>query len=280
MENLNNLFSFDPTKVWSFTTKENIKIYNKITNDYEYKNLLQVKKFLNDKKINIFGKLYKINVPEILNWDSQNKIMSTIECEGVNLEFILRSKNEEYRKLGVKILNRILFFCLSNNFYWVDFAPRNIIINNNEIFIMDFEKGISFEDNNLKKYFRNHVYEEYSSFILPEENMIDEEFVFTLGKEEENKILKVNKINAKRIQSVIKKLGYKDYINLSEYYNAFKILIFAEKPFLENHKIYFPRIELHNFLERSEKNEKAYMKYGEKVLTLYNKKREGDSVEI
>ena len=92
---------------------------------------------------------------------------------GVNLETLLLIIST--RTEAIIFLNKLLEFILLNDFYWVDFSPRNILINKNDkkICFVDFEKGLSFKENNLIHFFRNHVYEEYSSFLLLNERILN-----------------------------------------------------------------------------------------------------------
>ena len=109
-------------------------------------------------------KKYKLNVPDI--YDYNNGIITMEKCRGDNLELTLRTKDQH--KKGVKYTNELLRLFIDKSFYWHDFAPRNIMITDNTIWIMDFERGLDVKYD-LPLYLLNNVYEEYSAFMLPHE---------------------------------------------------------------------------------------------------------------
>ena len=150
------IVSFDQNKVW-IENSNNINIFCKKTTKEEIKNIKKITKLLNNKKITINKKDYIFKIPEIIKWDNKKQILYSQYCDGTNLEFYLRSKKTH--KKGVIILNELLKYFISNKYFWKDFAPRNIIIKNNIIYIVDFEKGINRKLNH-KEYLRFNVLEE------------------------------------------------------------------------------------------------------------------------
>ena len=158
-------------------------------------------------------------------------------------------------------------FILKQHFYWQDFAPRNIIVSNKSIYFVDFEKGLNFSTNNLQEFFRNHVFEEYSSFLLPNERLILADYIFSPTSEEKNLKICVSDIQVKRIKSIAVALGYTDTISMTTYLDIQKMIIKAEEPFIDSEaNIVFPRIELSKLLEYKNSDPSAYQKYANEIL--------------
>ena len=127
---------------------------------------------------------------------------------------------------------------------------------------MDFEKGIGNKNITLEEYLRLRVYREYSSFLLPEERGIDIDKVFTLGKDEDNKLIKVDTCS-RRIIILAKVMGYYPYMTDEQNQNMRKLVIQAEQPYRSNGEIIYPRIDIERLLEY--KSDEAYEKYAQLV---------------
>jgi hypothetical protein len=190
-------------------------------------------------------------------------------CSGENLELLLR--NADTRQSAIPFLQAMLKFVLKKKFYWQDFAPRNIIINDEIIYLVDFEKGLEFSTNNLQTFFRNHVFEEYSSFLLPDERLISCEKIFSPSTEEKNKKININDIKVQRIKHIALALGYNDVISMEEYLNIQKMILKAEEPFYKEKELVFPRVELTKMLENKNTDSNAYFKYATEILVRNNK---------
>lgn len=203
---------------------------------------------------------YKISVPEV--YDYTNGIITMEKCTGSNLELTLR-ENKEHKK-GVDFTNELLSFFLGKSFYWHDFAPRNIMIDDSTIWIMDFERGLS-TNFDLPLFFLNNVYEEYSAFLLPEERKFHlEDYI---RKEKEKKI-KVDSLTSKRVIGICKILyGEKDEITIQEYYEALKVILEAEEPYRTKSEIVYPLLELEDYLKENGREE-----YIKKVMRRKNGK--------
>ncbi|MBE6156249.1 MAG: hypothetical protein E7161_00680 [Firmicutes bacterium] len=243
----NNIFngevivSFDPNKTWTINVKEKI-IFCKRTIENEIKNLKKMKKLLLKKEININNKKYEIVVPEISSWDIENNILYMQYCEGKNLEFYLR--NEKTHKEGVEYLNALLNFFIENRIYWIDFAPRNILIGKGKIYLVDFEKGIAPKNIKIYNYLRNHVYEEYCLFLFEDERIFNLDFVFKIRDTEKNDFYYLKDIKSYRIKAIARHLGYHNTLTNEEYLNIWKMLILVEEPKLINNNIYFGGVDL------------------------------------
>lgn len=225
--------------------------YEKKTTTKEVQNLKIATQFLNQTNtIVINNKSYKIKVPEIYCWNDKSNNLIMEECIGDNLELMLR--NPQKRIFGVNLLHHIMKFILDENFYWHDFAPRNILFNNSnsEISLVDFERGISLDSTiNKLSFFRENVYEEYVAFLLPEERPISSNEIFTLHNES-NPTLEINSLTSNRIKLLARRLGFSNTISYSQYLNIIQMLITAETPFKKGNNIIFPIIELEDTLSQ------------------------------
>ena len=260
------IVSFDNNKTWVIE-KEDKFVFCKKTNKSEDNTIKKISKILNESKILINDKEYFLYIPKVYNWDNNNKILYMQFCHGKNLEFILR--DEKTHKLGCTILNEVLNFFIVNKIFWVDFAPRNILINNNKIILVDFEKGLSPKNTKVYDYLRNHVYEEYCLFLFENERIYSDDFVFKIRKSEENEIYNISEIKSIRIKEMAIKLGYNKQITNTEYIEILKIFILVEKPKIIDGSFYFPGVYLDNII--TDNNNLYINKYISKVLELYNK---------
>lgn len=233
------------------------KVIKKTTIE-EVEFLLLANKFIDGlENITIFSKEYKIKTPKLYEYKGGCLVME--RCFGENLELILRDKNRHH--IGVEILNSLLNFFLKNNIYWQDFAPRNILISENEISIMDFERGISRDCSSISDYFVNNVYEEYAAFLLPEERIINIDKALFI---ENDYNISIEKIKSKRIRTILKTMGFNDSCNLSDYYLAAKMIIVNETPYKNNYNLMFPLINLEIYMKKY-----GYEKYAKKIIGGY-----------
>ena len=115
----------------------------------ELNNLLSASKIIKGQDIYVGEVNYTIKVPEVYDFVDNKIIME--RCYGDNLEIMLRNNN--FHEKGVLYTNQILKEFLQKKFFWKDYAPRNILIDNNSISIMDFERGIDMENTELIYYF-------------------------------------------------------------------------------------------------------------------------------
>ncbi len=263
MQDSLQIISLDSKRI-EYETVNNKKIVHKKTSIQEKNNLVKAKKFLKDKNVMIENSYYTIHVPDIYSWDDNTNTLSMSYCSGKNLELLLRDPDS--RQSAIPFLQSLMKFILKHNFYWQDFAPRNIIINDKTIYLVDFEKGLHFSIDNLQAFFRNHVFEEYSSFLLPNERLISAEQIFHPSSEEKNKQIHVDDIKVKRIKSIAIALKYSDIISMETYLNIQKMIIRAEEPFYNGQSIIFPRIELVKMLENKKMNPSVYQKYANEIL--------------
>ena len=259
--NVHKIISFDSNKVW-FEFKNGVKICKKRTIGKEIEALIQAKEYLKGKKINALGKEFRLSTPDIIDWERNTRILTMSFCEGENLESIIC--NSKTRGQGVELLREMLRFTLKNKFFWNDFAPRNIIVDDsNNIFIMDFEHGIGDKDISLEEFLRMRVYREYSSFLLPEERKLSIEKVFNLRNEEKNQVIDTNSCS-KRIIALAKLMGYYPTMTTQQSLDIQKKIIIAEQPYVKDRKINYPRIMVEKLLE--EGKDSSFDAYAEFVL--------------
>lgn len=272
------IISFDSERI--YTTKDNgITYLNKNTKHTEIKNLKKAKEYLSDKSIKIVGNEYKIEIPKIHDWNEETKMVKMDFFNGVNLETLLRTNSS--RTEAIIYLNKLLEFILLNDFYWVDFSPRNILINKEDkkICFVDFEKGLSFKENNLIHFFRNHVYEEYSSFLLLNERILNGEEIFKLQPTEKNITINKNEIKIKRVKSTANKLNYPNIITQEQFLEIYRMFLIAELPQTVNEQIIFPRVELEKILETKKTNPFAYEEYADKILELVKQNKKEKKIQ-
>ena len=220
---------------------------------------------LSGKKISINNLEYDVKVPNLIKWNEQEQQLTMDECVGENLEIML--KNDSTRKRGIEILNSTMNFILKNNFLWHDFAPRNIIIDNNVISFVDFERGISLDKNIDKRYYlRENVYEEYVAFLLPNERPLSPKKIFSLTNDEKDYMLDLKNVKSNRIKLIAKKIGIEDQILYSQYLKITQMLVDAEQPYIINGNIEFPIIHLEKIM-----SEYGYDNYIDEIFKSKNR---------
>lgn len=261
------IVSYDSSKIWE---KENDgqRLFCKQTSLDEVKNIKKMNKLLQNASININNHKYDLKIPKIYDWDSNKKIISMEFCLGKNLEFYLRNR-ETYNE-GQLILNELLQFLIENKIYWLDFAARNIIIGENEIYLVDYEKGFARKNTKIKDFFRNHVYEEYCIFLFLKDRRYNFEEILDL-KNEKNDMIDISKIKCIRSSKLAELLGYKKNITKKEYLNILKMLIDVQEPKIVENKFYFPCVDFDKIFS-NKKKETALEEYCKKVIHLYSEK--------
>lgn len=184
------------------------------------------------------------------------------KCFGNNLEIMLRNSN--MHNIGALYTNQIFDNFIKEKFYWKDFAPRNILISDDNISIVDFERG--FENNDVKifDYLMDNVYEEYAAFLLPDERLY--QFEDIIAKVDERSI-SMSKINSKRVRMILNRLGYETEVPFSIYILAVQMIIKFEEPYLKDNDIIYPIIDLEIYLKES-----GYEKYVNRIMGEYNEK--------
>lgn len=266
----NIITSFDKNKIWLSNNNGN-KIINKISSFNEVENNNMISKELRGLRLNIDSISYKITVPNIYDWDSDRKVLSMEYCDGKNLEFILRDKTTYLS--GLEILNELLKTLINEGIYWIDFAPRNVLVEDETIHIVDFEKGFGNTNDGIKEFLRNHVYEEYGSFSFLQDRLYTPDEVFDVTPDELSKNYYIPNIGPKRIKAMAKLLGYKEWLTKEEYLFIIKMFIIAEQPEVQNGEFIFPRVYLEQILKDKNVNPVAFDNYAKKVLEINESKK-------
>ena len=265
------IISFDDDRI-QISTENSTKYINKKTSQLEVENLKMAREYLNCKTSNILNCEYSIEIPEIKCWDEEKKLVKMDFFDGDNLEIMLRSGIT--RKEAIIFLNQLLEFILANDFYWVDFSPRNILINkkNKKICFVDFEKGLSFRNDNLIDFFRNHVFEEYSSFLFLNERILNGKEIFKLRPFEKAITHDKADIKVKRVKATANKLNFPNTITQNQFLEIYRMFLIAELPQKSDGNIIFPRVELEKILETKKTNPMAYDEYADRIIQLVKKK--------
>lgn len=263
MSKKHEIISLDHKKAW-FEEHDNVPVFKKFTTDLEVNLLLYAKKFFLQKSVVVGQKNFSVKVPEIHEWNNTNSLLTMSFCEGENLECLLCEPTT--RAFAIAILQAMLNFILTNNFYWYDFAPRNILVSSDTIYLVDFEKGIDSKISNLKLFLRNHVFEEYSSFLLKDERIFSSNFVYSLYDGEEDILISVEAIKVRRFQALALQLGYTNTLTLSQLLSIQKMIIHAEEPYYSHGQLIFPRMLLVKMLENKATNPNVYQEYAKFII--------------
>lgn len=233
-------------------------LVSKLSSDIEFATYSQIKSLLSgNSKLCLPEEEYTVCVPEIVKWDPEKKELITEFIDGYNLEMILRSEDTQQRKRGIDLLNALYSFFISNEIYWIDFAPRNIIIKDHLLYVYDFDRGIP--EGIAKQDFVAYTYKDYAAFLLPEERDISEKEAFDVSLSHHDKPF--YDIKSGRISLTLRHcFGHvastqdKRY----EYYYALRRIAQATEPFLDsNGAIVFPIIELEKI--RDSQGNEAYI---------------------
>ena len=215
--------------------KSNIQEFETLKSNYD--------RVLSFSSITINGKEYKIRLPKVYSFSDNVICMS--KCTGQNLELILRQ--QKTHSMGAVYLNSLFKYFVDNKFFWKDFAPRNIMIDNDIIYIMDFERGVGSEKLGLKEYLVDIVYEEYSAFLLPSERVIDVNSVY---KSDDMSKVDFDSIKSRRVKNILK-LTIGENVTYKDYLSAIKKIVVSETPYIENGQIKYPILELEEFMQKN-----------------------------
>lgn len=228
--------------------RNNTSFVFKKTSRPEYCNYMKAKHLLSQHNttICICGKQYSLSLPTHIEWNNTHSTLLLDYIPGVNLEISLRD-NCTY-SFGAEVMKNILSFMTTIDFFWLDFAPRNIIISEQtrEIFLVDFEKGFLSSYHSAYEYLAL-IMEEYSAFLLPVDNpyLDDLDSLFHKNKD----LLRVHLLRkSKRIAALINLLG-KSQIDRADTDIAIYIaLIRAQIPRKKRDSIQFPIVDWEQIL--------------------------------
>ena len=169
---------------------------------------------------------------------------------GDNLEIELRTP--KHHDNAVIETNSLFQYFYDNQLYWGDFAPRNIIIDNENkiIKLCDFERGIA-SHTSKKEYLQNYAYEEYAAFLFPSERHFSEKLndIFIVDNPEP---IKLCDIHSNRVKSIIKNRNIpENTLTTQTIANINKMIILAETPYKKNESAVFPIVRLEQIKDNS-----------------------------
>lgn len=106
----------------------------------EIQNIEKARSIFKKHHIVLNGEEFQFHLPKI--YDYQNGCIYMEFLLGKNLELSLR--NNHTRESAIQTTNCIFQYMFDKQIYWGDFAPRNIMIDedNKKINLCDFERGI------------------------------------------------------------------------------------------------------------------------------------------
>lgn len=230
----------------------------KLSTQKEVESLEKAREFLLQlKEICILGKKYILSAPQVLDFEKDEITME--RCFGDNLEIILRQSPTH--ETGVEFTNALLEFFINNGFYWGDFAPRNILISDEKISIVDFERGLKEKIVSPQLYLAENVYEEYGAFLLPSERIFCVEDIFSST---DKSFISFDDISSKRVKMILNYLGFDKFAPLKSYLLAVKMIVINEEPYIKDNEIIYPLIELEDFIKKH-----GRQKYVEKIVGDY-----------
>lgn len=259
-----NIFSIDEARYYIKSSNEDGKVFCKKSTLSEYNSLLLAKEILSSfSSLEINNHNYKICVPDVYGYE--NNIIEMQYFDGQNLELLLQNFNTHLQ--GVDYLNNIFLFLINNGFNWVDFAPRNILLSDDKICLIDFEKSLSGSINDKIKYLQNHVYEEYASFIFENERLYSIDDIFPTELSNNNEI-DLQSIKIKRCKYLCEILYNKHKISTLEYFHAWRMILKSEIPFVLDKDMIFPRIYLSKILENKDNSIEPYYLYANRVIKV------------
>lgn len=175
---MERVVSFDPQKVW-IEEVNGVKCVVKKTNQLEVEMVQLVKRHLTLNNASSFfwgGTVFKVNIPDILSWDPDKKIMHQQYCKGNNVELLLRSMFGEERHRIVSFLLDFMEWMRKNGMFWEGAAPRHLIVEElgKNLSLVDFERPIilqeySFSEEEFRVLLRGTVHEEFCAFLFEDE---------------------------------------------------------------------------------------------------------------
>jgi hypothetical protein len=209
------VISLDEKKVW-LEKKGAQKIVKKRTTVNEYENLKLIAHWLKKGKHSDFyweGDVYTIETPRVLNWNSQEGVLSMALCEGKNMEVLLREITDmqsEKRKRLVRFTVDFFYWMRKQGFLWKGACFRNMIVNTaqKKIYIFDFEKFDGILDaamsiGEFKLFCTGRIGEEAAGFLFEDEQ---KEVFGNLWEYSQSKYLKTKSDLGTRQRTLMRRL--------------------------------------------------------------------------
>lgn len=263
---IGNVLSFDSKKV-RLIVKNNSVFAEKHTTKFEYEQILLAHEYI--AKTPFFLEKYGIIVKpaEIADWDESQQLLTTVYCDGINMEHKIRSVRGKQRLKFIYLFKDFLQGMANIGFLWGGCAPRNIILDKGvkSFKLVDFERksifGKPVSKSAFSRHIRNYALEEFSCFLFAEE----QDILFS-GIIAKNEALNISQVNSKRKKKLLelmfgKKTEYEDF----EIYQAEKSIVRIATPIMEKKEIFYPMDILSTFNEM-----KGAENYAKLIIKLQN----------
>ena len=237
------VLSFDSNKV-RFISSGIGRLVEKITKITEFRNIVLATGYLKKNPPPLIQNRYTIQVVPIIDWLDEH-ILVTKFCKGDNCEHLMRNYDDTLRRHSQELIREIILAMRFIGFMWGDLCPRNIIVdNNNIIWLVDFERELVLLERpadklEFSRYIRTYAWEEFSCFLLKEE----QEFFSDILTDEINleELIMIDTISSRRKKTLLKQLfGAKDSYSRSEIITMQTLMASIATPFKINGTPYFP----------------------------------------
>lgn len=242
------VLSFDPEKIMVALTPDGKTIVRKKTTEKEYKNILLARQhIIKHQPALIFDKYGKIQifVVELYEWNRNEQVLSTLFCQGRNIEEILRETTGTNRESLICLTRKIFEILKMSGFLWGDFAPRNMIWDQSQkiIWLVDFERDLHLKDcpvsrHLFNRYVRNYSREEFSCFLVEhEQTVLFDDFL----DEDIFGFIPAIQITSRRKYALLNNtFGKKECYSLNEVRQIEDIMASVATPFQVNNVLFFP----------------------------------------
>lgn len=243
-----NVLSFDHEKVTTTLSADGKMIVRKRTVEKERNNILLAQKHLLKHQPSVVSESFGVTrflTAEVVEWDAENKLLSTLYCIGENIEELLRVSIGSDRSQLIELVRKSFELFRANGFLWGDFAPRNMIWDRQRgiMWLVDFERDLILRDcpveqPKFNRYVRNYSREEFSCFLTTKESdLLFEGFL----NEDDGGIMSAIQLTSKRKRLLLKHLfGEKEHYTLNEIRRAEDIMVMVATPFLVHDAYFFP----------------------------------------
>lgn len=218
------------------------------------------------------GDSYAVGVPQFVDWNEQTGLLQMEHCEGENLENLLKHAQGEERHRLVNLTTQVVTWMRTSGVLWRDAAPRNILVDmsGRKITLLDFERPLvlkwnQFEDDEFNLLVRGNITEEFSAFLLPDE----QEKVFPNVWQDGAQALidKSSILSGRQIILTERLFGPQDEKVLVQHLAAAqRMMAEVVTPFFVDGEMFFPLL----YIEKSPTSQD----YIDKVVELYNTPRE------
>src|SRR3989338_37335 len=243
-----HVLSFDPKRIMVACAHDGKMIVRKKTTAKEHGNILLARVHILKHQPILVSKRYgevRISVAEVLEWNQDAQLLSTLFCHGRNLEEILRETIGTNRGDLADLIRKLFETFKTNGFLWGDFAPRNMIWDQPQgiIWLVDFERNLYLKDcpvecRSFNRYVRNYSREEFSCFLTQHErSALLDDFL----NEDTQGFIPMSHITSKRKTALLKSMfGEKECYSLNEVRQTEDIIASAATPFQVNNTFFFP----------------------------------------